>query len=75
MINKVARHSNFFNQQNTTQFRGVHHFKVEKGILNMKTDFIFDRSTIAVSLTFTSSIIVWINVVEKKDKVVLMTVV
>lgn len=75
MIDKVARHSNFFNQQNTTQFREVHHFKVEKGILKMKTDFIFDRSTIAVSLTFTSSIIVWINVVEKKDKVVLMTVV
>lgn len=72
----MARHSNFFNQQNTTQFREVHHFKVEKGILNMKTDFIFDRSTIAVSLTFTSSIIVGINVVEKKkDKVVLMTVV
>lgn len=66
MIDKVARHSNFYNQQNTTPFREVHHFKVEKGILKMKTDFIFDRSKIAVSLTFTSSIIVGINVVEKK---------
>lgn len=66
LIDKVARHSNFYNQQNTTQFREVHHFKVEKRILKMKTDFIFDRSTIAVSLTFTSSIIVGINVVKER---------
>lgn len=36
----------------------------------MKTDFIFDRSTIAVSLTFTLSIIISINVAKKEKSLV-----